>query len=115
MQWNASRNAGFSTAEKTWLPVNADYQTVNVENEEQAANSLLNTLRRLLVLRSGSSALRAGSLELIDRKRLPEPVLMFKRRSDKEEIAVVVNFSKDECQFEFKENSWAETFQSQYK
>ena len=31
MQWNAGKNAGFSTAEKTWLPVNENIQNCNVQ------------------------------------------------------------------------------------
>ncbi len=33
MQWNDTANAGFSTAPTTWLPVAADYKTVNVAAE----------------------------------------------------------------------------------
>ena len=110
MQWKASKNAGFSQAQKTWLPVNADYQSVNVENEQQETDSLLNAFRELLKIRNGSSALRSGSLELRNRNELPDTVLMYKRRSDNDEITVVMNFSKNECQFEFKENNWKKVF-----
>jgi alpha-glucosidase len=110
MQWDGTKNAGFSSSLKSWLPVNPDYQTVNVENEERAAGSLLNTLRGLLKVRNQSPALSSGSLELVDRNKLPEPVLMLKRRSSDEEISVVMNFNKNECRFEFKENNWEEAF-----
>ena len=106
MQWSASRNAGFSSAEKTWLPVNPDYQSVNVENEQQGENSWLNTLRELLKVRRHSPALHSGSLELISMGSLPESVLMYKRRSIKEEMCVVMNFSKNECLIDLKEGNW---------
>ena len=31
MQWNSEMNAGFSTAQKTWLPISQDYRTRNVK------------------------------------------------------------------------------------
>jgi oligo-1,6-glucosidase/alpha-glucosidase len=106
MQWDASVNAGFSTAERTWLPVNADHQRVNVETEGQARSSLLNTLRQVLTIRNTSAALRQGSLELISRDLLPGSVIMYKRRSDADEVLVVLNFSKNKCEFGFKEKDW---------
>jgi oligo-1,6-glucosidase/alpha-glucosidase len=110
MQWDASGNAGFSTADKTWLPVDADYRRVNVENERQAAGSLLNTLGQVLQIRNRSFALRKGSLELIPRIKLPGSVLMFKRISEQDEFFVVLNFSEHACEFEFKEINWKRIF-----
>ena len=31
MQWNREKNAGFSSADKTWLPVHPGYKTLNVQ------------------------------------------------------------------------------------
>ena len=110
MQWEASRNAGFSSAEKTWLTVNQDYQTVNVETEQKTANSLLNTLRELLKIRNKSSALRGGSLKLVSRTEVPDHILMFNRKSGNEELLVVMNFNKNDCQFDFKAEDWVILF-----
>ncbi len=110
MQWTASRNAGFTAGERTWLPVNPDFNQVNVEDELRAPNSLLNTLRALLKLRSQSSALRNGSLELMDESQLPDSVLMFTRRSDSQEMSVLMNFGQNKCQFEFKKTDWKAAF-----
>lgn len=31
MQWNGKVNAGFTEGNSSWIPVNSDYQSVNVE------------------------------------------------------------------------------------
>lgn len=50
-QWNDERNAGFSTANKTWLPVSPTYTDVNVKNENSTKRSFLQTYRELQSLR----------------------------------------------------------------
>jgi alpha-glucosidase len=100
MQWDASKNAGFSSAEKTWLAVNPNYETVNVESEDKDENSLLNTIRALLKIRNEHAALQDGSLELMD--GLPKGVLGYCRKSGEEEIVIFLNFSESAKQFQFK-------------
>ena len=41
MQWDKTKNAGFSTAETTWLPVHPDFSTVNVDAQYEDADSCL--------------------------------------------------------------------------
>ncbi|KAH8254091.1 hypothetical protein KR032_008338 [Drosophila birchii] len=60
-QWTSGTNAGFSTAAKTWLPLAADYQTVNVETETAADRSHLKIYKSLVELRKSSLTLQNGS------------------------------------------------------
>ncbi|KAH8245900.1 hypothetical protein KR038_011353 [Drosophila bunnanda] len=60
-QWTSGTNAGFSTAAKTWLPLAADYQTVNVEMETAAERSHLKIYKSLVELRKSSLTLQNGS------------------------------------------------------
>jgi alpha-glucosidase len=60
MQWTPGKNAGFSTAATTWLPVAADYKTVNVATEENDPNSLLNWHKKLIELRRMNPAMHDG-------------------------------------------------------
>lgn len=68
MQWDATRNAGFSTADKTWLPVPPSYRTRNVAVEERDLNSILNFYKRLISLRRSQPGLRDGSYEALNRQ-----------------------------------------------
>lgn len=96
MQWNAEKNAGFSNAEKTWLPVNENYLTKNVSLQETDENSLLNFIKILLALRNKHETLQLGSLELIPAKELPRGVLGFYRKKEGEKMLVLINFSQRE-------------------
>ncbi len=93
MQWNADKNAGFSTASYTWRPVNSDYKEKNVAAQLNDPGSLLVHYRLLISLRNQHAALRIGDyIEIIpsDRK-----ALAYLRVSQGETILVIVNFTKD--------------------
>ncbi len=77
-----------------------NYDAVNVEEESQDENSLLNTIRAILKIRNEHEALQQGSLELI--AGLPVNVLGYRRKSDVEEVIVLLNFSESEKQFPLK-------------
>jgi glycosidase len=98
MQWDASQNAGFSSADQTWLPVQEGYGQINVEVEDQDCDSLLNTVRSLLKLRQKESALQEGSLALL--RGLPKNVLGYVRSSGAEKILVLLNFDDQEKEFQ---------------
>ena len=66
MQWDDSKNAGFSTANATWLPVPPGHHMTNVKTEEDKPNSLLNWHKQLIALRRTEPALRNGKMVMID-------------------------------------------------
>ena len=67
MQWDASNpQAGFSTDAKTWLPVPANYKTVNVQTELADPNSILNWHKKLIAMRRELPALRDGGMVMVD-------------------------------------------------
>lgn len=95
MQWDTSKNAGFSSVDKTWLPVNTNYAAINVEKEQSNEQSLLHTIQQILKLRN-MAALKSGNLAFIEKNKLPKNVLAYTRKAGTEEILVVMNFSKAE-------------------
>lgn len=51
MQWDDSRNAGFSTGSQTWLPVNVYYYVNNVKIQKRNRRSHFNVYKSLVALR----------------------------------------------------------------
>ncbi|XP_074845732.1 amino acid transporter heavy chain SLC3A1 [Carettochelys insculpta] len=60
MQWNGNLHAGFSEGNISWLPVNQDYQNVNVEVQKTQSNSTLNLYRELNLLRNKELPIHRG-------------------------------------------------------
>ncbi|HEX6923927.1 MAG TPA: alpha-amylase family protein [Longimicrobiaceae bacterium] len=70
MQWSAERNAGFSAAEKTYLPVVSEgvwsYERVNVEAQRRDPDSLLSWTSRMIRLRKECPEIGWGTFEILD-------------------------------------------------
>ncbi len=98
MQWNGSRNAGFSLAnpQRLYLPVVIDpayhYEAVNVEAEQNNQHSLLWWTKRLIALRKRHRAFGRGSLQFLSAENAK--VLAFVRRYEDETLLVVANLSR---------------------
>lgn len=95
MQWDASKNAGFSGADRTWLPVPPSAADYNVQAESRNPNSILAFYKRLLALRRTEPALRNASYVFLD---YGNPfVLSFLRKGPHrgESVLVVLNMSAE--------------------
>jgi alpha-glucosidase len=95
MQWNASANAGFTTASVTpWLPVPPTSATVNVQAEEADPNSLLAWYRALIHLKKANPAFADGTDTMLDSENTK--VLSWVRQRDgAPQVVVAVNFTAD--------------------
>lgn len=92
MQWDATANAGFSAAGvRTWLPVTADYPTVNVQAQLADPRSMLNLTRSLLAVRRNAAALYGGSYQTLP--GTPADCLAYLRQSGTERFVIAINFS----------------------
>ncbi|KAJ7422077.1 Neutral and basic amino acid transport protein rBAT [Willisornis vidua] len=60
MQWDGKVNAGFTEGNSSWLPVNSDYQSVNVEIQMTWSNSTLSLYRELMLLRNSELPINRG-------------------------------------------------------
>ena len=93
MPWDASHAAGFTTADEPWLPLNPDYETVNVAAALKDPRSMLSLYRRLLALRKNTRALHAGDYRSLD--DAPPNVFAYLREADDETVLVALNFSPE--------------------
>lgn len=91
MQWTSGKNAGFSTGDATWLPVEPDYTTVNVETEEKNPNSLLLWQKTLTSLRRTNPVLRDGDQNTFSAGN--DSIVAYTRSAGKKQIIVITNFS----------------------
>jgi alpha-amylase len=88
MQWNADINAGFSTG-TPWRAPDPNYVEVNVSQQNNDARSLLNLYRKLTPLRREHTALRTGSLAVLDTKNTGVYAIL--RSDGNENILVLIN------------------------
>ncbi|WP_413663465.1 alpha-amylase family glycosyl hydrolase [Microbulbifer sp. CNSA002] len=94
MPWTntSDDNAGFSTA-KPWLPVSGEHQQRAVEVQQDAQRSMLNRFRALIEWhRELPQSLATAEQEVIDSG---SDLFAFVRRSDSEEMLVVLNLGQN--------------------
>lgn len=91
MQWNNTKNAGFSTG-KPWLPVNESYKIINVETQEKDLQGMLALYKLLIKLRKHHPSLHDGNYIPADSPA--ENVLVYLRQKKNEQIIVILNFDE---------------------
>jgi alpha-glucosidase len=96
MPWNAGPNGGFAPpgAERLWLPVCREYETLNVEAELADDRSSLNLYRRLIILRGQSIALSVG--EYAESPRAEHGCLTYVREAGADLKLVALNLTAEE-------------------
>jgi alpha-glucosidase len=92
MPWEASRaHAGFTTAEKSWLPVPYQHAALAVDKQEADPQSVLHHYRQTLAFRKQHPTLLDGDMTFLDTK---EDVLAFTRKKGDETLLFVFNLSR---------------------
>jgi maltose alpha-D-glucosyltransferase/alpha-amylase len=97
MQWDASLNAGFSSAppEKLYAPVISDdiygYAQVNVAAQRADPNSLLNRIRHLLAIRKQHPVFGWGTFDWEDAGN--NAIAAYRRTTDEESLLIINNLS----------------------
>lgn len=90
-QWDDTTNAGFSTAEKTWLPMHPNYRKNNLKAQQAAPKSYYKFYKQVSELRS-SPILTHGNLRTFV---FDDNIYSHIRSFEGEDIIVVVNWSSE--------------------
>ncbi|EKN69742.1 oligo-1,6-glucosidase [Neobacillus bataviensis LMG 21833] len=93
MQWDASKNGGFSKADTTWLKVNPNYKEINAAEEEDNDQSVLAFYQELISMRrKGKYKETIVYGEFVPDNASEGNVIAYQRQLDDEKILIVVNF-----------------------
>ncbi len=96
MQWDDSKNAGFSDG-NPWIMVNPNYTEINVKEQMSRKDSVFHYYQDLIRLRKKHEIIVYGDYELL----LPESkeLYVYTRTLGEEKLLVVCNFSGEEQSF----------------
>lgn len=95
MQWDESKNAGFSTGQP-WLAVNPNYEEINVQEALANPDSIFYTYQKLVQIRKENSWLIRADFELLD---TADKVFAYIRKDGDRRFLVVANLSNENQTF----------------
>lgn len=98
MQWNDQTNGGFSE-HSPWFPVNPNYKTINVANQQQDPNSILNFYKSLIVLKKSDDIYTYGTFDLVDKHN--EQVFAYTRTLNNKKVLIVGNLTNQTATFNY--------------
>ncbi|KAG7203432.1 hypothetical protein KM043_013499 [Ampulex compressa] len=96
-QWDNTKDAGFSRANSTWLPVNANYKELNLKKQKASiSNTHYKVYQKLIRLRKSSPALYEGTSKnaVLNNNK----VLAIARESKAQTVILLINFDDDSSQ-----------------
>ena len=99
VQWSGEKNAGFSTAEETWIDVNPNYTWLNAAQQEEDPDSILNFYRKAIRLRKQLPCIRCGTYH--EHFHSSNKLYMYSMTGTDQKILVVCSFSEKDTKFTF--------------
>ena len=98
VQWSSEKNAGFSTADTTWIGVNPNYTWLNAQQQEEDPDSILNFYRKAIRLRKRLDCVRHGVYK--EHQKLSDKVYMYSMESESQKILVICSFHGKELKYD---------------
>jgi oligo-1,6-glucosidase len=102
MQWDKSKNAGFTSGDKPWMRVHDDYQEWNVEVQSNDPDSVNAFYKQLFRLRDEHLVLVYGSFDYVDFDN--EDVFAYVKEHEGEKVLVVLNYTGKDVAFALPES-----------
>lgn len=104
VQWDASRNAGFTTG-APWIAVNPNANTINAAAQVDDPDSVFSFYRKVIALRHADPVVAYGDFTML----LPddEHVYAFRRSLPDAEMLVLGNFSGTSQRCDLGDDAWA--------
>lgn len=113
MQWDDSKNAGFTSGDKTWIMVNPNYTTLNAKAEMADEDSVFHYYKKLIALRRKSQwkdLIVYGSYQLLSPE--DEDIFSYTRTLEDRKLLVICNMTDKEVQYTIPEEiKWSEAEQ----
>jgi oligo-1,6-glucosidase len=102
MQWDTSKNAGFTSSDQPWMRVHDDYKEWNVEVQSSDPDSVNAFYKQLFRLRNEHLVLVYGSFEYVDFDN--EDVFAYVKEHEGEKVLVVLNYTGKDVEFDLPES-----------
>lgn len=99
MQWDSSKNAGFSKG-KPWLLVNPNYKEINVEEQRNDEDSILNFYKKMIKIKKENRALIYGKCDLILEDH--DEIYAYTRTLENEKFIIIINLTNNESNYKYE-------------
>ncbi|QLF69397.1 alpha-glucosidase [Peteryoungia desertarenae] len=104
MVWDTHANqAGFSTADKTWLPIPVEHVLRAVNTQEGRPETVLEHYRRFLAFRKLHPAFAKGDIEFV---QMPENQLAYTRSAGNETLLCLFNMTGEVASLALPSGEW---------
>lgn len=97
MQWDDSKNGGFSESDKLWFHINPNYKEINVKYQENDRDSILNFYKDMIKLRKENEALIYGKCNLLMEDS--EKIYAYERALGNEKFVIICNLTDDKVDY----------------
>ncbi len=101
MQWDASKNAGFSTG-NTWEHMNSNYKEINVEQALKDPNSIFYYYQELIKLRHTMPVITDGKYDLVEGNKDDPEVYAYTRKDKDTTLLVILNYTEKKLSRSYK-------------
>ena len=102
MQWNSQKSAGFTTG-TPWLKVNTNYKEINVERQENDADSVLNYYHKLVAVRKSPEYKEVFTYgKFVPVYQDTETIMAYYRENKNQRMLVAANFGQEAAELKLE-------------